>query len=153
MRMLTVLAVTTLVLHVQAASAQQRPRWVYAVKVVCGTPSPVLSGVVQQRYQTTVNVVADSDTAFVTKKFLRLLPPGGDHVMGPPVQLDTLTMQPFFGFAAECVEIQTKLKQPVFADGYLFITSTSRLIVDAVYSVPGGVNVMRIPGRMQSQLP
>jgi len=150
-RSLTVVAFCSLSVSIPAAEAQDREfPFHYAAKVVCGVQRETRSGgVVAQTYATTINIhnPADSTTIFL-KSLVVTLPPGMQRPV-KPVRLAVDTLGPRMALATDCVDLNRRSanRLPPFFEGFVLIDSRQSLDVVAVYSVPGGIDVVHVPER------
>ena len=131
--------------------AQQPPGpYSYAAKVVCGAQRE-LQGVVPQTYMTTVNVHNPSDSlAIFFKTLLVTLPPGGQRPMPLLRPTFTDTLRPQAGLATDCADLRKRYPNvPAFFEGFVLLQSRVSLDVVAVYTVPGGIDVVQVPERIR----
>src|SRR5690349_19891205 len=149
----SVLEVAALALMVAIPARAQQPTlpYNYAAKIVCGTQREAL-GVVPQPYMTTVNVHNPSDSlAIFFKTLLVTLPPGGQRPMPPLRPTFTDTLRPQAGLATDCADLRKRYPNaPPFFEGFVLLQSRVSLDVVAVYTVPGGIDVVNVPERVRS---
>ncbi|HEV8455738.1 MAG TPA: hypothetical protein VGQ24_12635 [Gemmatimonadales bacterium] len=120
----------------------------YAVKLVCGIQRE-RGGVVPQSYATTINIHNPSDSvAQFVKSWVMTLPPGGQRPMKPR-RLSVDTLGPTLALATDCVDVHRRSGSgvPPFFEGFVLIDSSHSLDVVAVYSVPGGIDIVHVPER------
>ena len=137
-------------LAVPARGQQITAPFNYAAKIVCGTQREA-QGVVPQPYMTTVNVHNPSDSvATFFKTLLVTLPPGGQRPT-PPMRPMTDTLRPQMGLATDCTDLRRRYPNvPPFFEGFVLLQSRVSLDVVAVYTVPGGIDVVHVPERVRS---
>ena len=147
------LEVATLILMLAVPVRAQQPAgpYNYAAKIVCGTQREA-QGVVPQAYMTTVNVHNPSDSlAIFFKTLLVTLPPGGQRAMSPLRPTFTDSLRPQAGLATDCADLRKRYPNaPAFFEGFVLLQSRVSLDVVAVYTVPGGIDVVNVPERVRS---
>jgi len=147
------LEVATFVLMLAAPGRAQQPAlpYNYAAKIVCGAQRE-MQGVVPQAYMTTVNVHNPGDSlAIFFKTLLVTLPPGGQRAMPPLKPTFTDTLRPQMGLATDCTDLRRRYPNaPPFFEGFVILQSRVSLDVVAVYTVPGGIDVVNVPERVRS---
>ena len=148
-----VLEVGTIVAMFAVPAQAQQPTapYSYAAKIVCGTQRE-MQGVVPQAYMTTVNVHNPGDSlAIFFKTLLVTLPPGGQRPMPPLRPTFTDTLRPQAGLATDCADLRKRYPNtPAFFEGFVLLQSRVSLDVVAVYTVPGGIEVVHVPERVRS---
>ena len=149
----SVLEVAALVLLVALPARAQQPNlpYNYTAKIVCGTQREG-PGVVPQAYMTTVNVHNPSDSvAIFFKTLLVTLPPGAQRPAPPQKPTYTDTLRPQWGLATDCTDLRRRYPNtPPFIEGFVLLQSRISLDVVAVYTVPGGIDVVHVPERVRS---
>jgi len=149
----SVLEVATLVLMLAVPVRAQLPNtpFNYTAKIVCGAQRE-MQGVVPQAYMTTVNVRNPTDSVTTLYKTLLVtLPPGGERPMPPLKPTYTDTLRPQFGLATDCTDLRRRYpNMPPFFEGFVVLQSRVSLDVVAVYTVPGGIDVVQVPERVRS---
>ena len=120
----------------------------YAAKVVCGTPRG-RAPVTLQAYATSINVnnPSDSITVFLRKRPVITFPPGF-QIPQPPLKPMNDSLVGNFALLTDCQDLRRRynLAQPFF-DGFVVIQGTLPLDVTAVYTVPGGIDVVPVGER------
>lgn len=134
-----------------ARGQQPAGRYSYAVKVVCGAQRE-MHGVVPQTYMTTVNVHNPNDSlAVLLKVLLVTLPPGGQRPMMPSRPSFVDSLRPQAGLATDCADLRKRYpNMPAFFEGFVLLESRISLDVVAVYTVPGGIDVVNVPERVRN---
>ena len=120
----------------------------YAAKVVCGTPKEP-APVTVQAYGTSINVNNPSaDSLLFLRKRLVITFPPGFQIPQKPLTLFNDSLPPAFALMTDCQDLRrrNRLRQPFF-EGFVVIQSTMPLDVTAVYSVPGGIDVVPVAER------
>ncbi len=133
---------------IRALPAQGPFQYRYAAKVVCGMPRerPPLT---VQAYATSINVnnPSDSLTVFLRKRLVITFPPG--------FQIPQRPLKPFndslpgtFALMTDCQDLRRRygLTTPFF-EGFVVIQSTMPLDMSAVFTVPGGIDVVAVAER------
>ena len=124
----------------------------YAVKIVCGVQKERI-GVVPQNYATTINVHnpnPQGETRF-HKKLVLTIPPGRQKP-GEIFHISDDGLGPDGALATDCVDIRERAPGPLpaFFEGFVVLQSISSLDVVAVYTVPGGIDVVQAQERRLS---
>ena len=131
-------------------TAEQPPRFQYAVKFVCGKPqSPVVA---PGTYYTAINVHNPGERAVgFRKKFAVALP---DERPGPVSRLFDAKLGPDEAFEIDCPDIMKHTRARIgFLKGFAVIESNSELDVVAVYTAAGAtrqvqtLEIERVPAR------
>ena len=129
-------------------SAQGPFQYQYAAKVVCGTPRGGVP-LVTQAYATSINVnnPSDSLTLYVRKRLVITFPPGF-QIPQAPLKVFNDSLLPSFALMTDCADLRRRngVGFPFF-EGFVVIQSTLPLDVSAVYSVPGGIDVVPVAER------
>lgn len=151
MRSAVLESVAMIAMFAGPAQAQQPTLpYQYSAKIVCGSQRE-MQGVVPQAYMTTVNVHNPSDSlAIFFKTLLVTLPPGGQRPVPPSRPTFTDTLRPQFGLATDCADLRKRYPNtPAFFEGFVLLQSRISLDVVAVYTVPGGIDVVHVPERIR----
>jgi hypothetical protein len=151
MRSLTLLITITAAgsLGVTPELAAQFPlQYQYAAKVVCSSAA-ARSPLVPQAYATSVNVNNPSDSliVFIRKRLVITFPPGFQLSQAPLKPMNDSLLQSF-ALQTDCLDLRRRygLTQPFF-EGFVVVQSTMPVDVTAVYTVPGGVDVVQVAER------
>lgn len=154
MRSLTLVATMTVVSALSATrelAAQFPLNYQYAAKVVCSSPTGK-GPLVPQAYATSINVNNPSDTfvVFIRKRLVITVPPGFQAQI-PPLKPMLDSLLPTFALESDCLDLRKRygLAQPFF-EGFLVIQSTTPVDVTAVYTAPGGIDVVQVAERRVS---
>jgi hypothetical protein len=133
----------------------QAPRFPfhYAAKIVCGAPQEVRSGaLVPQAYATTINIHNPGDSEAIFLKSLVVTIPPGQQRPAKPRTVAEDRLPPDGALATDCTDIRKRVPNlPAFFEGFVLLDSRSSLDVVAVYSVPGGIDVVNVPERRRAQ--
>lgn len=141
----------TLVTCSPARAQQLSARYDYAAKVVCGAQREA-QGVVPQNYMTTVNVHNPSDSLAVFLKVLLVtIPPGQQRPVAPSRPLFVDSLRPQNGLATDCADLRKRYPNtPPFFEGFVLLQSRVSLDVVAVYTVPGGIDVVHVTEQVRN---
>jgi hypothetical protein len=118
---------------------QQRDRWVYAAKLVCGVQADTRDlALARGHYATTINVMNLSDRPARIRKTLALAIPPGAQKPGKVIPIGREMLPAGLAMATECNDVARRafggtLPAPVI-DGYVTIESDRPLEVTGVYS-------------------
>ena len=141
-----------LTITLAASAPGQNLRYVYSAKVVCGDPRALEGqGAVPQPYVTSINVHnwGDSITTLM-KSLIVTIPPGFQRPVRP-IRLALDTLRRGEALATDCADLRRRRQGlPAFFEGFVVIESPRPLNVVAVYSVPGGIDVVQIAERDRS---
>ncbi len=120
----------------------------YVAKVVCGTVR-AHAAVTSQAYATSINVnnPSDSLTVFLRKRPVLTFPPGF-QIPQQPLRPINDSLPGTWALMTDCQDLRRRysLAQPFF-EGFVVIQSTLPLDVTAVYTVPGGIDVVPVAER------
>ena len=139
------------VLCASGAGAQEALPFEYAAKIVCGQSDG--ANVVRQVYATTINVHdpnRDPKSIVRIRKKLALTVPPGYEKQGAiaPLTKDDERLSSDGAMAVDCSDVRRRVpKLPAFFEGFVVIQSSDALDVVAVYTVPGGIDVVQVPER------
>lgn len=120
----------------------------YAVKLVCGVQKES-QGVVPQNYATTINIHNPNPNgeAQFHKKLVLTIPPGGQKP-GEIFHISDDLLGSDGALATDCMDIRRRVPGlPPFFEGFVVLQSFSSLDVVAVYTVPGGIDVVQAQER------
>ena len=142
------------VIGVSPAAAQEE-YYEYAVKIVCGTPTPERVGVAPGTYFTAINIHNPNpnpiDTVFFRKKFALTAP---KEQPGPVSPFSVNWLVSDRALEIDCADVFARAKAKGFAKGYAVIQSPRVLDVVAVYTAAGAtrqvetMHLERVPPRM-----
>lgn len=152
-RMSTRALLLTFMFAASAAAQNREFRFVYSVKVVCGDPRTLEGqGAVPQAYVTSVNVHNWGDALdTLVKSLVVTIPPGGERPVRP-TRLAVEVLSQGAALATDCVDLRRRRQGlPAFFEGFVIIKSQHPLNVVAVYTVPGGIDVVPVPERDRGQ--
>lgn len=128
------------------ASAQDSS-YLYVVKVACdtGTTTGKDLAIVRQPYATLINIFNPGDVSVkLAKSFASGLP--GERPSRPR-PIETITVPARSLVVVDCNDLTLHVKFPPspFFEGDVLLLSSAHLDVQAMYQVPGGVDVVRVP--------
>lgn len=130
------------------AQAQGAFQFQYVAKVVCAN-ADTRGSLVPQAYATSINVNNSSDslTVFLRKRLVITFPPGQQIPQKPLKPLND-SLPPTFALETDCQDLRKRYGlQQAFFEGFVVLQSTLQLDVTAVYTVPGGIDVVQVAER------